>query len=342
VGNRLGWLIAGGGVLVLVLVVGLLWLWPDATTEPTAATTARGRLDRIDLPASIWDVVEKPTERGLAADDYNKGVVEYYDSDGHARLRKLSPERQTAFGRNDFPYRAHDYIAAGAKKRRMDYFAQYIKPAEAVKPSQRELISAEEGPAGPLPHLQAFAAMADAALVYGKICEKDKKRQQAEGFYKAVLVFGHHVTEDRVRLWGFQVGLDIQQKAAHRLSELYYKQGQKDRLEKVRAFLDELARVQEVAAKKAREAVFRLSERGHLHAGDLRNIAAHDADPMWRIEAIRQLGLCRAALSTGGNRADHEAITELLTQCKGNPNPFIQAAAELALGMTVEDVRAAY
>lgn len=340
-GNRLGWLIAGGIAAVLLVVI-VAWLWPDSPTPPTAATTAPGRLDRIDSPESIKGVVPQPSASGLAADDYNKGVVEYYNSKRYAKLEKLSIDRQVALGAEKFPYRPHKFINAGAKKRRMGYFEHYVTPAAAVRPHHRDLLASAQASKPPLPHLVAFCAMADAALVYGKIHEKRKESRQAERLYQAVLTFGHHVAEDRVRLWGLQTGLEIQRQAAQRLAALYDRLQQPEKRQKTATFLDDLTPMIEAVKAKESEAVFRVDGSGHLHAGDLQRVAANDADPMWRVEAIRRLGLCRAALGQGGNQADRQAIAELLDRLAGDDDRFIAAAAAVARGMTIEDVRAAY
>ncbi|MBN1343082.1 MAG: hypothetical protein JXQ73_10405 [Phycisphaerae bacterium] len=343
-GRNAHWLVLGG-LLVLVVALGL-WFWPRSPTGPTEATTSSGRLEIIGLPESIWAVIDKPTGTGLAADDYNKGVVEYYDSDRYKALRNLTPERRREIGYGKFPYRVYKYVTAGAKKRRMGYFENYVKPTEAVGPSHQDLIAQAELAKPPLPHLHAFKDMAEATLLYGEICEKGNQAKEAERLYKAVLVFGYHVAEDRVRLFSFQTGLNIQIQAAQHLVKLYQDRKQADALAKASALLKELTEVFDGVARKAKETLFRTDGDGHLHPGDLLNIAASDADPMWRIEAVRQLGLCRAALNQGGNRADYKAITELLTrfeQASDGPgkDPFIEAAANLGLAMTMKDVRGA-
>ena len=88
-------------------------------------------------------------------------------------------------------------------------------------------------------------------------------------------------------------------------------------------------------------ALFRLTASGHLNVGDLLNMAANDNDLMWRIEAIRQLGLARAAMSKGGKKADRKAIESLLVGFRNQDDPMLKAAADLASNMTVQDVRSA-
>jgi len=339
VGNKLGWIIAGGMVLVLVLAVLLIWVLPGSATPPTAATTSAGRLDRIEVPASIWNLVSPPTGQGLAADDYNKAVVEYFDTDRYGELRKLSEEQRLAIAPGKFPYKVCRFVLAGAAKKEMGYFPQYVAPAQTVKPSHRELVDAAGSDRPPIPHLAAFPDIAETALLYGRICQNHKEHREAERIYKAVLIFGWHVAQDRVRLWGFQVGLKIQQMAAERLAGFYTARGEPDRADKASGFLSDLGRTLEATAAKANEALFRLDPSGRLFVGDLRHLAVNDADPMWRIEAIRQLGLYRAAMSKGGKRADRKAIDRLLNDLKNQNDPLLKAAAELALTLTIQDVR---
>jgi hypothetical protein len=331
----------GVGIVVVGVIVFLGWLVlaPSAPTEPTPATTAPGRLDRIDAPDAIWKVADKPTGRGLAADDYNKGVVEYYDSGRYAQLGDRSPERVKAIGPGKFPYRVHKFITVGAKKRRMRYVENYISPPRAVAATHRELIDGEQAEAPPLPHLPAFAAMAEASLLYGKSCERKAKGGQAEAerLYKAVLIFGRHVTDDRVRLRGLQIGLKIQQDAARHLAALYESQGQAKKLSAARKLLEDLAAVIAAVDSKAGVTVLRTDKKGRLHPGDLRHVIANDMDPMWRVEAIRQAALCLASL--GKRKADYVAMTTLLEQCKADENPFIRAAAEAAPATTQEDTK---
>lgn len=339
--NKLGWLIAAGMVVVILAVVLLIWALPGSPSAPTAATTAPDRLRRIDVPPSIWGVVNPPTGSGLAADDYNKAVVEYYNTRRYADLQKMSAEQQLAIPQTKFPYKVCRFILAGAAKKQMGYFTQYVPPTEAVTYGYREMAEMSEADKPPIPHLQAFTAMAKTALLYGRICEKNKDFREAERIYKAVLIFGWHVAEDRVRLWGFQVGLHIQRVAAERLAEFHAARGENDRGEKVGRFIEDLDRATRATNAKAGEALLRLTTSGHLYVGDLLNLAANDADPMWRVEAIHQLGLARAAMSKGGKKADRKAIESLLTELKSQSDPLLKAAAEHALGMTVTDVRSA-
>jgi hypothetical protein len=339
VSNRLGWIVAGGLVVVLAPVVLLIWLWPGSPAPPSPATTGPGRLDRIDVPTSLWELVNRPTGSGLAADDYNKAVVEYFDSDRYRDLRRMSDAQQLAIAPGKFPYKVWRFVLAGSAKRQMSYFSQYVSPTLAMKPSYQEMAEPAEEGKPPIPHLVAFSAVARAALLYGRTCERHKEVREAERVYKAVLIFGWHVTEDRARLWGFQVGLGILKTAGERLEEFYKARGDKGRADKVSKFLGDLNQTIDRVATKANETLFRLDKTGHLPVGDLLNLAAHDADPMWRIEAIRQLGLARAAMGRGGPKADRQAINKMLADLKINDDRMMRAAAELALGMTVQDVR---
>jgi hypothetical protein len=339
VGNRLGWIIAGSLVFVLVLVTLLIWLWPGSPLPPTAATTAPGRLDRISVPASIWELVSQPAGSGLAADDYNKAVVEYFDSDRYRDLRRMSDAQQLAVAPAKFPYKVWRFVLAGSAKRQMNYFPQYVLPALAVKPSYQEMAEPADEEKPPMPHLSAFPPIARAALLYGRVCERHKDFREAERVFKAVLIFGWHVTEDRVRLWGFQAGLGILKMAGERLDEFYRARGNKDHADKALKFLSDLSQTIDRAAIKANESLFHLDKTGHLPVGDLLNIATHDADPMWRIEAIRQLGLARAAMGQGGRKADRKAIDGLLVELQTSGDPMIKAVAEFAIKITILDVR---
>ncbi len=338
ISRNLGWAVAAGVVLILLIVI-LIWALSGSSTPATVATTGSGRLDRIAQPASLWEIVGQPKAAGLAADDYNKGVVEYLDSNRYAALNKMSDEQKLSIQPAKFPYKVCRFLQSGTAKKQMSYFSQYVSPAQAVKPSHAELSEAAQSDSPPIFHLVAFPEMAKAALLYAKLCEKHHDARDAERTCKAVLLFGWHISEDRVRLRGVQIGLQIQQMAAEQLKDIYDARGEKAKAEKVTAYLDSLAKVIEATDRKARETVFKLSASGRLQVGDLLNIAAKDSDPMWRIEATHQLGLCRAL--KGQSRSDQKAIESLLANLKNQTDPMIKAAAEFALTMTPEEARSA-
>ncbi len=330
------------GVAGLSVLVWLV-LRPGSPTEPTASTTASGRLAYVELPSSVWKVVTPPTSRGLAADDYNKGVVEFLDSDGFAELRKMSDEQKLRIRHGRFPYRPHKFINAGAKKRRMQYFTQYVSPQAAVAPRHEDLVDSLADPNGPLPHLAAFRAMARASLLYGRICERAGERSEAKRIYGTVLVFGHHVAQDRVRLCGVLLGLQIMREAAGALEAFHQGDDSSAEASAARHVVEDVRSLESVLAKKAEEALFGEGPHGPPHAGDLRNLAANDADPMWRIEAIRRLGILRVALKDRPEHPDAMAVRRLLESLAKEPPDdgseyglLIRAAAEYALGFPVD------
>jgi len=74
-GNKLGWIIAGS--IMLVLVVAICWvIFLPPHSDPTADTTKEGALDLKTVEVPVTAVLgSEPKGGGNAADDYKKAVA---------------------------------------------------------------------------------------------------------------------------------------------------------------------------------------------------------------------------------------------------------------------------
>jgi len=286
-----------------ILAAGGWWMLHSRPSKPTPATTGPGRLELIAPGVSIWTIIEPPTGKGNAADDYQKGVVELHS---RGMYEKVMQWASAGSRRGAFPSRVADYLHAGAAKAEMRFFGALVLPADAV--GKRALAVLED--------LARMARIARCRVEYDLA---KGRTEQAESLCRDLLVFGHHVMSERVRVAGIRVGLSIQQAAAELLACLYERRGDAEAASRVRAYLDGLREAQGKLDRKARETIGR--ERPEL--GDLLLMARQDADRAWRIEAMLRLAEC---VDGALRRADRRAIRKLLEEVAAGSDPFLRAA----------------
>ena len=71
--------------------------------------------------------------------------------------------------------------------------------------------------------------------------------------------------------------------------------------------------------------------------GDVLNVAMHDQDISWKLEATLALGRLKWNARTTGNK---KAILRAIEELKGSQDQLIREAAQIADAFTAEDVRA--
>ncbi len=298
------------GLAIVLVLVAVGWLlFQSSPSEPTRATTAPGRLEALMPTVPIDLVIDLPEGAGNAADDYQKGLVELRQEGTYEKVMGWR-QRDPGGRRKPFPSRVAEYIHAGAAKTRMTFFEQFILPADAVTDRGLDV-------------LEDLYKMAEIAQTRIQLDRRRGQSRQAEQLSQDLLVFGYHVTCERVRVAGVRVGVAIQEMAVQSMIELQDERGESEAARRGR---DYLAGLKEMAGKlesKQRET----TGRGAPQAGDLLSIARHDTDRAWRIEAILKLGQC---LHDFVGWADRRAIRRLLDQAQRDEDSFIRAAASRA------------
>ena len=310
-----GWWISGGVGAIVVVVAVVVYL--GVTSRPVY-TRAPARLERLTPAANLADVVPVPAGEQGAEEAYHEAVLALQDPSGQAAIRALQLSEPTR-SPPVFPTRIPEYLLAGAQQRTMTYHDRYIPADQAV--------------ADALPVWQAFEEIAAVADLRARLHVGEGDIDRAEALYQAVVVFGNHILNDRVRYQGLLTGLTVQQVGLQGLFLLYVEREDTPKMQVVQAYSEALLKLEQRLDAKAKQTVFCLP----MPAGDLINIARRDRDRAFRVEAIRMLGYCR--WTRYASRGDRRVIEKLLTTFKSDGDPYIRAAAAWAADRTVLNVR---
>jgi len=317
-GNLTGWLLAAG----LWLVAGLGYFAVQVSRQPRPSIAyldaSFTQVIRPEVPAQ--EIAGGMSEPGDAADDYHQAVLEYIGTQRYRSVEALA-HPQDLTDPDQIPLRAPEYVLAGAKKSQMNYTLRFVQP--------------EDWTSGRPYHLAAFEAIGGVCALKADLLIKAGRSAEAEALLKAMIAFGCHIEQERLRLPAVLTGLGLQKLAAKRLFRLYDQSGQAGKAEAVKRYLDALQRVQGRLIEKARLTVARL-ERDSPPTAELIWLTKHDRDRMWRIEAALALGLAKWAAPSSADRA---AARARLRAMANDPDPAIQAAAKAALAIAPEDLR---
>lgn len=316
-GNRNGWLLTLGlWALVLLIYFGMQY--------SNRSHRSRVRLDPklaeiISNPIDLTPITGGMAEPGDAADDYHMAVAECIASGYYKNLPPVSKIRQLP--PEEFPLHGPDYVIAGARKQKMEYTAGYTQPIDWT--SRR------------FPHYKAFEAILRFSILKAQILVAAKQTDQAEVLLKALMVMGHHIEQERVRLQGMLTGLGIQMQAGHMLVQIYKNSSQTEKAAAVEAYIQEARHVLERVDSKASRTVSRLDVDSPPTAEQMW-LLENDRDRMWRVEAALVLGLTKW---TAPSTADRDASRERLQELQSDPDPFVREAATAGLSISPQDVR---
>lgn len=317
---------------VAVVLVGLIvfwFMWP-AGPKPSGRFT----VEPITVVGDPWSVVEKPTGGGDGAADINAAIAAY-----DARQTEIETERyrhrdkanqpdlfdqirafrgvQLTIGQA-LPWRSSEFLLASAGKGEFHFENIKQPPLEWREPMEFRR------------RLESIAAM---AITEGRMAELRNRPQDAEKLYQAVLVYGHRLAENRVRV-SYQIeGLAAQSAAAERLARLYVASKQADKAQAAEQYMKAV----NAALNKVRQVYLPLFHHvNNWHPGDLIMFAREHSNPAWRVEAALALGMCQHNPSVG----DHQdAVVRCIAELAHDSDKAVAAAAAWARDLKKEEYR---
>jgi hypothetical protein len=320
-GNRLGWMISAGMVIVMT---GLLVMLAKADTISPPSAFARDPAVLAPLPPleGMSEIVSMD-EAGDAGPTYRKAIEAF------KRNPKAYETFQTATKTDEKvvgPLREGvDAIKAGTRLSGMVLFA--AEPASVINyDSERTDI----------PALQAVGM---AAARWGLLIHKENPKE-ALALFEAVFSLGAKLFIERVTLDEARAGLGLMGASTTYIARLS-EPTDKARAAAAKAF-DERRKAYNADHLDAMARVLTSVDPGVMgrHAGDVFVIADRAAEPMWRVEAIRQLGKMRFAKMRDKRRGDElGALRAVRRYAQSTDNPAIAAAGKAAVGLTEPDFR---
>ncbi len=291
-------------VVIVLLVGGLAYVGLVGFADNPTSASSPARLKKAELPSGAATIFPSGTE---AASNANRAYKEAFDF----------------FTRNDRDLNRED-PDAGKADRLVDLMIAAAKAATVDKPLLDDLLPMEAGASMGLPDAVMLTGQVT-LMRAGKLWDEGRKERAIEAA-EAVWVFGARAFESASRFDTRYVGLQAMIFAGQTLEQLGGEES-----EKVRGIVGTLTKLEKTWAAK-----IMVIRSPRAKVGDLVNIARHDEDATFRIEATLWLGPAKFNAGSRGNlRAVNSAIEKALTDA----HPDIAAAGQYAKALTLEQMR---
>jgi len=292
------------------------------------------KVDRIAINEDPWQLADKPAADGDGAADIAAAIKSFdarqaeIDKDLsrssldnlYERVARLYANPGKLSVATTLPWRSAEFVLASSAKTKFNLEQQVRMPPLEWR--------------WPKTFCQKLEAIALAAIIEGRMAEKRNRPDEAERIYKAVLIYGVRLAENRARVYYQLEGLSAQAEAADALARLYREKKDADKSKAAESYM---TAAQETLAR-AREGTFFpvFQHVNKWNVGDLLMFAENHPDPAWRVEALLALGMCQHnPVAKGGE----DAISRCLKKYANDSDPNIAAAARWSRDLTRPDYR---
>jgi hypothetical protein len=326
-GNSLGWSISG---LLVVAMIGLL-VGVQSIARPTPATGFSQRAEfseELKLPISAGTVLgSRSGEAGVGSDGaaalYGR-AVEVYGGRPDAYLMFAKTGRVGGLADVE-PALAILRDAAGlVGELSPRLFAKEPKSVVGYRADRR---------------FEDLATLGRCAARAGLVQGNAGNWQAAVGDLRAAFALGVMFYNERLTYYELSCGLELMARGTAHLAEAEEKVGDHFAAEAVRQF--DAARIRYVNEHvlPVHDVLGAIDQSMiALNAGDVRVLAQRKMpERMWRVEAILKLGRYRFDAGRTADQRMAPRILRRIVQTEGDP--VVRAAAEAALGLTIEEYR---
>ena len=317
-GNRLGWIISAA-MIAFTAILLLLASRADTISPPGAYTRNPAVLAPLP-PLPGMNAVLAMDEPGDAAAAYAKAIAAYH--------RNESAFERFAEGNLSTPaivaplQEGLDALKSATRLSRCTLFT--ASPATIVN---YDSVNSD---------LTALDAVATAAARLG-LFTRDADPKGAMALFEAAFGCGAKLFNERVTYNECFVGLGLMGQSTKYIALLSEKAGDAARAEATRTF--EVARAAYATDNLLPTAnVLRTIDprKMGLYVGDVFAFASGSQERMWRVEAIKELGLIRFAAMTDKRKGDQLGALRASRKYALDPDPVIAAAGKTASELTPE------
>jgi hypothetical protein len=317
-GNRLGWMISTG-IIVLTATLLLMLARMDTISPPTAFASNPANLAALSPlgdPTPVL-VMDQP---GDAAEHYRKAIAVYTANE--KVFRKLNETKRYDKAALPAMTPAFEALKRATKLNSMALFS--ADPAAVMH---------YDSTSGDLPKLKAIG---DAAIQVA-LHTRDERPAESKELNEAVFGLGHKLYNERVTWDECWAGIELMSMSNAALQSQAKRAGDKEREAAHKAFGEQLKAF--AAATEPMQRVLRSPDRNVMgrHVGDVFVIADKSAERMWRVEAIRKLGIIRYAKMTGKRKGDQLGALRVARRYATDPDPTIAAAGKAASELTLPE-----
>jgi hypothetical protein len=314
-GNRLGWRISAGIVIVVVGLVVLLQM-TNTISPPSALGRNPKNLAPIALPIAPASVLKTMTDDCDAGELYRQAIADY----------RKNPRPYDHFDPSHPPAAARlaalSALVKAAHCKNMTLLA--ADPARVVNYNSDH------------PDLVALEAVGNTAIKIGLIKQSDKAYAEARKYEEAAFALGAKLYQERVIYDELSTGLGLMSSAAGAMVSLEKHAGNSDRAGEWADFNDQRGAYVKEHLNPIWGAISSIDARVVARtAGDIFVFAQQSKEPLWRTEATLKLGRQRFYSTRGGDQRGAIRVLEHLADNPKEP-PAVHAAAQAAQALTLE------
>lgn len=314
------WLI--GLLLTLILLTGLIGqayvLYNQRAEHAELARAGEIRLGRLDVDVAPETLLPRTTRDDNAAPHYASALNAY-------NARRRLPRDASAAVIEEPPISDAELreIVLGSRCRTCDFYSAG-HPLRFVKSDgQPWPFVVASDPYDTRPYIPAIRMLSEVALREGQRLERKGSLKWAEAVYLAAMRMACHLRQNPGSMMDVQLGLELERRAAHYLDVFYRLTGNRDRLARCWKYGDALLRCTAEVQRK-------YAQLGYFEAA--REIALHDRDRIWRIEAIAAVKTAEVDPTVDWwHKRRARALFESLV---GDTVPEVAIAAQRALSLT--------
>lgn len=321
-GNPLGWLISAGLAALSSYLIFLLAGAPSTTAPSNAAALAVAKKE-ISLPVRPEMVCALGTKDGDAGPLYRKAIVDFDHSE--RIIAKFNDDRMSVKA-NQLPF-----IDALMKARDCKTCKLFVtSPGDVVNydnvhPMIESLLSAGR--------LCVTVGMVEATPAMNKASDATRR-------FEAAFILGMRLYEERLAWDEMVKAHDLMQTAASQLKKIYTGKADSNsqtHLAAIDSFMSEEFNLESklVEAQK----IIGSTEESYAapYAGDIFEIAQSDqADPMFRVEAIKHIGNYRYNCKSYGDQKKADRVLAKLDQ-QANLPLGVKEAVKRAIALTKDE-----
>ena len=322
-GKKLGWIISGVILLIVILVAGIMLYQKlglsGSVGDPTFETTAAGALEPITMDFDLTPLVPVPAGSG-AEKMYAEAVQE---------ALKVTADPI------DFADKAKKAIDPLKNPQYKSIVEKIVQASEMGMDAKHELLFSElkVRAATDVPTQELLKGISRLVGNTGLQYVKEGKTQDAVKTYNAQVIFGYRLWKNGVYRAARHAGQGALGEGLGGLALTYKEAKDTPKMELAKELSEKKTALSRKWVKKE-QITQRLNE---CLIGDLGNLALNDKDRTWRIQGAMWLGVAQWT-SAGGNQ--RKAIQNFLkNHAKNSKDPLFAQACKDALAISREDIQ---
>lgn len=316
-GNKLGWILAGAMVVLMVLTIGVAYVISSKQTSPTIFTQDEVMLAELQLPVDPKGLLPEQTQDGDARDVYWRAIGDYAQNANEYERLATTFDMKTALGME----------GVGAMLEAAPYGRATLFDGKA---------EAAVG-YGTRPGVGALHKVGGVCARIGTEYARLKSFPEAKRYLNATYVLGYHLYTQRMSRLQLSAGLGLMAHSATVLKQIASAEGNKEEAAKYERFVSGYQQYYKDHIEPMERVITSVDPTVQSeHVGDVFVIVDKSAERVWRVEGALKLGMYKYNTNTAGDR---RAAIRKVKSLLADPDPAIAAAALAAKELTLEQYR---